>query len=150
MIGKWSLSLIKRIKKMLPYIENPSEKDLRNFGIIMSIALSLIFLVVLPYLFQFRVPNLAWSIVLLIFLTTIFSANKLFHFHKVWMIFALALNWINTRIILGLVFFTMFLTISIILKLVRKDPMKRSFDKNISSYREIVNEQSYKHMEKPY
>jgi hypothetical protein len=66
------------------------------------------------------------------------------------MIFALALNWINTRIILGLVFFTMFLTISIILKLVRKDPMKRSFDKNISSYREIVNEQSYKHMEKPY
>ena len=66
------------------------------------------------------------------------------------MTFGLAINWVMTRIILGLVFFTLFTLISIVLKILKKDPMNRSIDKNASSYRGIANKQSVKHMDKPF
>tara|TARA_B110000008_G_scaffold268794_1_gene297305 strand:- start:378 stop:833 length:456 start_codon:yes stop_codon:yes gene_type:complete len=149
-LGKWSLSLINKIVKMIQAVDLPSHKELRNFGIIMSIALSIFFFLVLPFFFAFNPQyKLLWAILLLI-LFSIFAPKKLLYFYKFWMIFGLMLNWVNTRLILGLVFFTLFLIIAIIFKLLKKDPMNRKIDKNILTYREIVIENSHDHMERPY
>ena len=44
------------------------------------------------------------------------------------------LGWINTRLILGLIYYLIFTPISLIMKMLGKDPLKREFDKNSNSY----------------
>lgn len=45
--------------------------------------------------------------------------------YRAWMKFAHALGWVNTRIILTLVYILMITPLSFIFKLLGKDPMKR-------------------------
>lgn len=54
--------------------------------------------------------------------------------HKGWMAFAAVLGWINTRLILGAVFYTMFFLSRVGLFLFRKDPMHRRPDKRMDTY----------------
>lgn len=46
--------------------------------------------------------------------------------------FAQALGWVNTRIILSLVYFLIFTPIALFFRLIGKDPMDRSFEKRDS------------------
>ena len=45
------------------------------------------------------------------------------------------MNWLNTRIILGILFLIMFVPIGLIMKLFGKDPMSRSLNTKYNSYR---------------
>jgi len=45
------------------------------------------------------------------------------------------LGWVNTKIILGLMFYTVFTPAAVILRLIRHDPMNRSFVSNVDTYR---------------
>ena len=60
------------------------------------------------------------------------------------------LGWINTRIILSLVFFAVFLPYGVVLRLLGKDPMARRLDENIDSYRVHSNAASRDKMERPF
>ena len=44
-----------------------------------------------------------------------------------WMAFASALGWLNTRVILTLVYFTIFAIGAVVLKVIRKDLLARRF-----------------------
>ena len=69
--------------------------------------------------------------------------------HQVWMAFAHILGWINTRIILGVVFYTVFLFGRVFLLLRRNDPMNRKPDSSRKTYWEDLPEpedvSSYEH-----
>jgi hypothetical protein len=52
-----------------------------------------------------------------------------------WMAFGEALAWVNTRIILTVIFFVVFLPAGIIMRIFGKDPMTRRFDIGLGSYR---------------
>ena len=67
--------------------------------------------------------------------------------YKVWMRFAGVLGWINTRIILGLVFFLMFFPFGLIMRLFN-DPMRRKLDKSIKTYRVLSTSPKRENMEK--
>lgn len=53
--------------------------------------------------------------------------NFLKTLYSYWMKFAHALGWVNTRIILSIVYFLIFTPLSIIFRLIGKDPMERRF-----------------------
>lgn len=53
--------------------------------------------------------------------------------YNAWMKFAHALGWINTRIILTLVYLLIFTPIALIFRLIGKDPMDRRFE-SVDSY----------------
>jgi hypothetical protein len=55
--------------------------------------------------------------------------------HRAWMALGSALGWVNTRIILGLIFFGMITPMALVLRLARRDPMQRAFDPNATTYR---------------
>ena len=59
----------------------------------------------------------------------------LFYPYKGWMALGLALGWINSRLILGLVFFLVLQPIALIMKFVGYDPLKTK-KRNEMSYRE--------------
>ena len=55
--------------------------------------------------------------------------------HRVWMAIGAVLGWINTRLILGLVFFVVITPIAFVFRLVGRDPMQRAFEPNATTYR---------------
>lgn len=61
----------------------------------------------------------------------------------------IALSKITTPIVLTLVFFVVIFPTSLLMRLFRKDPMRRSFDES-ASYRVVSRQPSVKNLEKPY
>ena len=46
-------------------------------------------------------------------------------FHNIWMRFALLLGWVNSRILLGLMFYGVFAPYNLVGRLIRRDPLRR-------------------------
>ena len=55
--------------------------------------------------------------------------------HRVWMALGAALGWVNTRIVLGLIFFGLITPMGLVLRLAGRDPMRRAFDLQATTYR---------------
>ena len=75
---------------------------------------------------------------------------SMIYFYKPWMKLAEVLGFINTRIILFIVFYGMFLPMGFIMRLFGKDPMQRKMESTLDSYRITRENPTKDHMEHPY
>jgi hypothetical protein len=126
-----------------------SAKELRNFGLVTAGMLILFFDLLIPWIWDIAMP--VWPLypaVILVSMALIFPA-ALGPVYKIWMRFAEALGWINTRIILGLIFFLIFFPFGIIMRMFN-DPMRRKFDRSAESYRVSSNPTKPENMERPF
>ena len=127
-------------------------KELRHFGLIMALILVGVFGIGLPILKGrdiSRWPLLLGSIFLLLGICAPLLLAPVF---RIWMRVGEVLGWVNSRLILGLVFALIVTPMAIILKIRRKDPLSRGLDKKILTYRIVkgydVPEPT--HMERPF
>lgn len=112
-----------------------SNKKLREFGYFIGLGFPLIIGFLIPLLsgHNFRLWTLLISIISLILAK--FKPNLLFYPYKFWMKLGYILGWINSRLILGLVFFVVLLPIAMIMRIFGYDPLK--LKKNVQlSYEE--------------
>ena len=65
---------------------------------------------------------------------SIIKPYALKHIYKGAMFMAHVLGWINTRIILSIIFFFIFSPIGIVLRLIKKDLLNRKIDSNCATY----------------
>ena len=96
-----------------------SRKDLKNFGFIIGFILFVIGL----FLFV-KEKNLFvyfFSVGSILIITGGIAPIMLKPFHKVWMIFAVIIGWIMTRVILSVLFFLIITFIGIFTRLLGKD-----------------------------
>ena len=63
-----------------------------------------------------------------------------------WMFLGHILGWINTRIILGIVFYGIVTPMGIVMKMMRRDPMRRKFDPEATTYRVVREARPVSHM----
>jgi hypothetical protein len=70
--------------------------------------------------------------------------------NALWLKIGHVLGWINTRIILGVVFFVVFVPASLVLHALHKDPMQRKLDASAASYRVLSKPAHDKQMERPF
>ncbi len=117
-------------------IKSTSKKQLREFGLIIGFGVPIIIGCLIPLLsgHGFRLWSL-WvgfpSIIL-----GILKPSLLSYPYKVWMAIGFALGWINSRLILGLVYLIILQPIAIVMKIFGYDPLKKK-KSNEKSYREI-------------
>ncbi len=116
--------------------ESVSKKQLREFGYLIGFGFPIIIGLIIPFIFGhfFRIWTLWISIPFLII--GILKPRLLFYPYKVWMVIGLALGWINSRIILGLIFILVLEPISLIMKIFGYDPLRKRIKANEISYRE--------------
>ena len=113
-----------------------SQKQLRQFGFLIGIGFPVIIGWIVPaisgHLFRF------WSlwIGVPLFILGILRPRLLFYPYQAWMKIGLALGWINSHIVLGLVFLLVLQPISLIMKLFGYDPLKKK-KKDVLTFREI-------------
>jgi len=112
-------------------MENTEVKEFKKFGILFS----LIFIVISLSLFFKQKNFLPWvGISFLFFLSAIYSPVALKILYIPWMKLAFFLSWVNTGIILFLMFYLIFVPIGLLLKLLGKDLLDMKIDKNKVSY----------------
>ena len=115
--------------------ETISKKQLREFALLIGFGFPILIGWLVPSLFghQLRV----WTVWIgVIGLLLGFTAPRLLHYpYKVWMSFGYVLGWINSHIILGLVFILVLLPIAFIMRLTGYDPL-RTKRKGTKTYRE--------------
>ena len=75
-----------------------------------------------------------WGIGGFLFASGLLLPKILKPFYILWMLLAHVLSWVNTRIILGLIFYLIFTPIALIMKLTKRDSLQRKIDKDASSY----------------
>jgi len=126
------------------------KKSLREFGIVTGIIVVVLFGLLLPWLFSSSYPLWPWYVLAVLAGIAVVLPMALSPVYKVWMRFGLVMGWINTRLILGLIFYILFTPIAIILKILGKDPMLRKLDAGLQSYRIESKLSPRENMEKPF
>ena len=112
-----------------------SKKQLREFGLLIGFGFPLLIGWLIPILtgHGFRVWTLWIGFPgLLIGLT---SPRLLYYPYKFWMKLGVILGWVNSKIILGLVFIIVLLPISFVMRLIGYDPLRTQL-KEKKTYRE--------------
>lgn len=104
---------------------------LKSFGITMGIVFLAISLVLF---FKHRNPVVLAAISAGFFLTAFVTPELLKPIYIFWMKLALVLSWVNTRLILFLLFYLIFTPIGLIIKLLHKDLLHIKIDKTNKTY----------------
>lgn len=111
---------------------NLDKNTLKKFGITMGIAFLVITLFIL---IRHRHSILVTSIALSIFFILAFVAPILLKpIYIFWMKLAFILGWINTRLILFIIFYLIFTPIGLVMRLLGVDLLDRRIDKEKESY----------------
>jgi hypothetical protein len=125
-------------------------KELREFGLLTGGIIGGLFGLILPLIQGHSLPIIPWIIAIILVGLAIILPNSLDPFYQVWMKIGFALGWLNSRIILSIVFFIMLTPMALIMKLLKRDTMARKFDFQVETYRISSKIYPSTGMEKPY
>ena len=115
-----------------------SKKQLREFGFLIGLGIPLIIGWIIPAAggHMFRIWTLSIGIPILVL--GVLKPLLLHYPYIVWMKLGNALGWLNSRIILGLVFLVVLQPIAFIMRLFGYDPLRQSkLERKKDSFREI-------------
>ena len=93
-----------------------------------------------------------WPIVtaVVLIIPALVYPKSLFWIHKGWMTLGHIMGWINTGVILGVVFYIVLTPIGMVRRLLGKDPMGRQISPELDSYRIIRKPRPASHLTKQY
>lgn len=126
------------------------KSGLRKFGLTTGILFAVLFGFFLPWMWQFTAPK--WPLILGAVLCSLALVvpRSLAPFYQIWMRLALVLGWINSRVVLGLVFVVLVVPMAIAMRLLGKDPMTRKLEREKTTYRVISEPPTADSMTTPY
>jgi hypothetical protein len=126
-----------------------THKQLRSFGFTVGGIFALIAL--WPLIVRAEDPRW-WAVVVAgcLLVPAVVFPKSLTWVYKGWMALGHVLGWINTRIILGFVFYFVVTPIGIVRRLLGKDPMGKRLRPDLESYRVPRNPRPASHLRRQY
>lgn len=136
-----SLSLV-GLKKAVLLHGKAKDAALRNFGLIIAAFFGIV-LGLLPVLIK-KSDLKVWTIIVAAFflVPSITYPRALKYFYQVWMLIGMVLGWIQTRIILSVIYFLLVTPIAIVMRLSGKDILDMKWNKSLKTYRNDTKLQS--------
>ena len=116
------------------YLNRQKKKQLRQFGLMVG---SVLVLIGLWKLYQGKhetVRLILWSVGGLLITAGVIVPKLLTPVYWLWMKLAHLLGWVNTRLLLGIVFFVIITPMAIVMKIFGRDALNRKIDKGTDSY----------------
>jgi hypothetical protein len=124
-------------------------KQLRSFGLLVGG----IFAVISLWPLIWRGDTLrVWAIIVAVVLAVpaVVMPKSLTYIYRGWMTIGDVLGWINTRIILGIVFYGMVTPMGTWMRMRGHDPMRRSWDAQAETYRVLREPRDATHMQRQF
>ena len=131
-------------------IQTLDSKGYRKFGLTTGAIVIVLFGLLIPWLFSLNYVKWPWILGGVLVLWALLAPSTLKPVYVGWMKFGNVMNWINTRIILGILFYGIFLPIGALMRLFGYDPMHRKLDSGLSSYRVTSDNDDKNNVERPY
>ena len=130
---------------------NIRSAELRQFGLLFSLILVTLFGLTLPWLFDAHWPTWPWLIAGGMATFAIIWPGGLLPIYRIWMRFGLIAGFVNTRIIMFLLYYGVFVPVALIMRLTGRDALARKLSsEDIVSYRVISTTRPKDHFERPY
>ena len=138
--------------------QKPNKQELRKFGLLFGTFFGFVLGLLIPFfrhgwaqLSEFgNWPVWPWVVSAIIIVWALIHSGSLFLLHRPWMKFADITGWINTRIIMLILFYFLILPVGLVMRFLGHDPMRRKFDSKLPSYRIMSKSQDKDHMKTPY
>ena len=124
-------------------------KEIRSFGLIFSLLVVFIFGGLMPLLLNQSISVWPFVVGTVTALLALLAPSALRPLHSLFIKLGTLLGFINTRILLFIIFFGLFLPVSIIMWLVRRDILGRK-PSTVDSYRKPSQPRPSDHFERPY
>lgn len=132
-------------------IQELDRKGLRDFGLIGGAIAAGLFGSVLPLIHHQSLPMLPWLIATILWVWALIAPATLNGVYQIWMRIGLVLGWINTRLILTILFYILITPIGLVMRGVfHRDSMARKLDADVKTYRIINQVKPRKTMENPF
>ncbi|MCP3671411.1 MAG: sxtJ [Gammaproteobacteria bacterium] len=126
-------------------------RGLRKFGLATGITVVMLFALFFPWVFDATsMPVWPWIIAAMLWVPALGCPRLLNPVYVAWMKIGYALGWINSRVILGIVFYSLVLPMGLIMRLIGNDPMARKHDQTTASYRVQSTREPKERLEKPF
>ena len=132
-----------------PTRQDATLREIRSFGLIFSLLVVLIFAGLMPWLFNQSMSVWPFVVSTVTALLALLAPSALRPLHSLFIKLRTVLGFINTRILLFIIFFGLFLPVSIIMWLLRRDILGRK-PSTIDSYRKLSQPRPRDHFERPY
>lgn len=114
---------------------NTTKIELRNFGLIFGSFFAFVFGLLLPFIFSGNYRLWPWIVAGIFIVWALIHSPSLLPVYRLWMKIGLVLNFVNTRLILGLIFYVLFFPMGFVMRLFGWDAMQRNFQPDHYSYR---------------
>ena len=118
-----------------------AKNQLREFGFLIGFGFPIFIGWIIPAFGGHAFRGWTLSIAIPFLILGILKPRLLLFPYKGWMALGLALGWINSRIILGMVFLVILQPIALVMRLTSYDPLREK-KSNQKSYREVVKDKS--------
>ena len=126
-------------------------RELRQFGLLFSVILVALFGVLLPWILEQPFPPWPWAIAAILSAIAVILPSALAPFYRAWMRFGLIAGYVNTRIIMFMLYYLVFAPIGIIMSLVGRDALlRKTGDTTQDTYRVASSQRDADHFERPY
>lgn len=135
-----------------PKIPEPNATDLRKFGLIFGSLLIIFFGLLIPWIWglEISLSKWPWPVGGIFVIWALIAPKTLKPVYKFWMRFGAVIGWINTRLILSLMFYLVMFPVGLVMRIFAEDPMERKHLPKANSYRRIHKKSASKQMEKPF
>nr|AYN62327.1 SxtJ [Heteroscytonema crispum UCFS15] len=131
-------------------IKELDKKGLREFGLIGGSIVAVLFGFLLPVIRHHSLSVIPWVIAGILWIWAIIAPTTLNFVYQSWMRIGLVVGWIQTRIILGVLFYIMITPIGLMRRLLNQEPMKLRFEPELPTYRQLSKLRTTESMEKPF
>lgn len=137
---------------MINFSEIPDQDiaGLRSFGIVFGAMIAGVFGIVLPFLFTGNYPIWPWIAAVVLAAWAMIHPASLRPVYRGWMHVALVLGYVNTRLIMFILFYGLFLPFGAVMRVFGWDAMRRRMDERIDTYRVPSERRKPDHMSRPF
>jgi hypothetical protein len=125
-------------------------KGLRHFALTTAAIVAALFGALLPWLLGLGWPLWPWVLAAVLAGWGLLKPATLRPVYRGWMRFGQLASLVMTPLVLGLVFFLLFLPIGLVMRLTGHDPMRRKLEPDADSYRVPSRPVAANSVEKPY
>ena len=128
----------------------PTRKELRDFGLLTGGLTAGLFGLLFPLLRHHPIPSWPWMVAALLIVPALTLPSVLRYPHWLWIRIGFVLGWINSRIVLTILFFLVIVPMGLLMRAMGRDPVARKLDPDASTYRVPSRVRTPESMERPF
>jgi len=125
-------------------------RGLRRFGLTTGAIVAVLFGAFFPWVLERPVPTWPWMVGGVLVVWALAAPSTLRVVYRGWMRLGSMLNRVTTPIVIGVLFAVVIVPTALILRIAKSDPLQRTLDRSVRTYRVSSRKPPRENLERPF